>query len=760
VRPESSTLRVFAQLGIRLFWLRQMMFIGATVITTIYLSSYIPIFCYVLCLSAEFLELYLGRKTISATQLSAARIARLTLWQTLVAGWSALTIGNFAVLVAWLGEPEFLFVPLTYLFSAALYASMFNCQIKSVLATRMALYALAFLALAGVTTGVAQGDQPLLGIALVTTVLSSVIFLSINAFLMHQRHVVDAKREREAVEREGQLIKEISDRQEAEVARESSNLRFRSLFQNAPIPIREEDLSGMKNLIDGLNLPNKDALTAFLDSHPEFLDACAKGIKVIDANCASLRQHGYEDKSEMLAKVVTTLSPAARDVVRMTVMALYEGAPGRSYETKITRADGAIRTVAATWSVMPGHEKTYGRILLCSVDLTDRLAAEEALRQAQKMEAVGQLTSGVAHDFNNLLTIIRGNIDLMQAEFALDPDLSRPIKAAVDRGAELTQRLLAFSRKQPLATRTFDMGVLVSNMGALLRRTIGQKNTIDFELSDGLWPVHADPGQVEAALLNFTLNARDAIENGGRSTVSCRNVSVEAENDLELESGDYVVLSVSDTGTGMEADALDRAVEPFFTTKEVGKGSGLGLSMAYGFAKQSGGALQITSAPGEGTEVSLYLPRSKQTATEQVSEPDVVPSTEVRCETVLVLEDDDGVRRYLARLLTNAGYQVVEAGSANTAKEVIKKGTQIDMIVSDILLPNGVLGTEFICELQADGHEVPVLFISGNPPEAELAKSGIRKPANILAKPFTSSVFLEKISALMAEKETEMATQD
>lgn len=427
--------------------------------------------------------------------------------------------------------------------------------------------------------------------------------------------------------KEANALKEKNERQRAEAAQQESEVRFRSLFESAPIPIREEDLSGMKVLIDDLGIAEAQDFRAYLDAHPEFLQDCSKQITVVDANRASLRQHGYQSKAELLSKVVGELSDAAMKIVRLTAEALFEGAPGRSYETTIKRADGKFRKVVATWSVIPGHEETYARILLCSIDVTEQKKSEEALRQSQKMETVGQLTGGVAHDFNNLLTVIGGNLDLLELGQEYDPEFVGPIRRAADRGAELTQRLLAFSRKQPLNPQSINLAELVDGMSALIARTLGEQINVETQVANTDCFVLADPGQVEASLLNLAVNSRDAMPDGGSLVLAVRNETIDTRYDLDLDPGEYGVLVVTDTGIGMTPSIQSRAIEPFFTTKEVGKGSGLGLPSVYGFAKQSGGVVHIESEFGVGTTVSLYLPKA-------VSKPELPASILAEPSTV------------------------------------------------------------------------------------------------------------------------------
>ena len=545
--------------------------------------------------------------------------------------------------------------------------------------------------------------------------------------------------------RETKSRQETAEHRVVQTEKEASEIRFKSLFENAPIPIREEDLSGPKKLIDGLNLTDTDEFSAYLDEHPEFVEACSKELSIIDVNRASLEQHAYKDKTEMLANVVRTLSPDALKIVRLSLEAMHRGARGISYETQIKRADGSIRNVAGTWSVIPGHEDTYSRILLCSLDMTDRRKSEETLRQAQKMEAVGQLTGGIAHDFNNLLTVVGGNIDLMEAGTEFDPKLAAPIRNAVDRGAELTQRLLAFSRKQPLTAKPISLDTLVLKMNDLLARSLGEEIIIETSLWADPWLAFADQGQVEASLLNLTLNSRDAMPTGGKLTISTSKVSIEPDDDTDLDTGDYVVLAVSDTGTGMTPDVLARAYEPFFTTKEVGKGTGLGLPSVYGFAKQSGGEVQIKSDPGVETKVSLYLPRS-QSPTE---EEDNVPASTQRINgeglCALLLEDDPGIRRYISTLVRSNGFDVLTAGDAVSAQKIVDSGARIDLLISDVMLPGGVRGPEFATQLIATSGNIGIVFISGRPLEAHLDEYPNLASQTILQKPFTRDQLLQQI---------------
>ena len=327
-------------------------------------------------------------------------------------------------------------------------------------------------------------------------------------------------------------------------------------------------------------------------------------------------------------------------------------------------------------------------LLLTGNDVTELKRAEEQLRRAQRMEAVGQLTGGVAHDFNNLLAVIQGNADLLKAGVV---DMGRAIEAIIrasTRGAELTQRLLAFSRQQPLRPRSIDMAELVAGTTGMLVRTLGETITIETAAEPDLWAASADPGQVENALLNLAINARDAMAGTGKLTIECANVRLDeayvAQNP-EAVVGDYVALAVTDTGAGMSADVMARAFEPFFTTKKVGEGSGLGLSMVYGFAKQSDGHVTISSAEGVGKTIQLFLPRSKRESEgEEAAAEDNTPRG--RGEVILVIEDDEDVRDLAVAMLEGLGYRVIALGEAASAGAALEKH-RVDAVVSDVVLP-------------------------------------------------------------------------
>ena len=377
--------------------------------------------------------------------------------------------------------------------------------------------------------------------------------------------------------------------------------------------------------------------------------------------------------------------------------------------------------------------------------IAERERAEEALRQAQKMEAVGQLTGGIAHDFNNLLTVIGGNLDLAARRLGpeADPKVRRAIGNAMtgaDRAATLTQRLLAFSRRQPLAPKPIDPNALLAGMTELLHRTLGETIEIETRLAAGLWQIEADPHQLESAILNLAVNARDAMPGGGRLVIETSAVRLEGgalEGEDEVAPGPYVAISVIDSGTGMNEDTRRRAVEPFFTTKDVGKGTGLGLSMVYGFVRQSGGHLRIDSEEGRGTAVHIYLPRLAALSS---AEEQAAAATAPRVggdETILVCEDDDDVRAYTVELLAELGYRVLEAhDGASTLRLLEDRGCKIDLLFTDVVLPGGTSGAELAGLAQAARPGLRVLFTTGYARDAIVHEGRLDPGIELVTKPF------------------------
>ena len=387
-------------------------------------------------------------------------------------------------------------------------------------------------------------------------------------------------------------------------------------------------------------------------------------------------------------------------------------------------------------------------------DLTARVKMEQDLRQAQKMEAIGQLTGGVAHDFNNLLTVISGNLEMLERRLN-DPEHREMLNEAQEAsklGAELAKRLLAFGRRQSLNPKPTDLNALAGGMVELLRRSLGETTTIETRLAEELPMIIADPGQVENALLNLAINARDAMPNGGQLVIETARAEIDedyAAAAADVVPGRYITLAVTDTGTGMTPEVRQRAFEPFYTTKGPGVGSGLGLSMVYGFVKQSGGHVQLYSELGHGTTVRLYLPEhAGSNAAEQRA---AVSITRVALgETILVVEDDQRVRRVSVRRLKELGYAVIEADSGPAALLVLDREEPIDVLFTDIVMPGGMTGLDLAHEARRRRPELKILFTSGYAEPAALKVGMLATNVSWLGKPHSTNELGAKLRELLA----------
>ncbi len=451
--------------------------------------------------------------------------------------------------------------------------------------------------------------------------------------------------------------------------------------------------------------------------------------------------------------------PNDRERVRTAYKALRAGQPFNLDYRVMTPAGETrhVREVARPVFDENGRVvQEYGTIL----DVTESKQVEIKLRQTQKMEAVGQLTGGIAHDFNNLLAVIMGNAELLAQRHGEDDRAAQAVLRAASRGAELTQQLLAFARKQPLHPQAVRLSDVVTDMSKLLERTLGETIEIQISTHPVLWSASADPGQLENVLLNLAINARDAMPEGGTLTIETYNTQVEDQDlviAMDINPGPYVVLSVSDTGTGMSSEVLEHAFEPFFTTKSNGKGTGLGLSMVYGFAQQTGGHVTIDSTPGRGTTVKLYLPR----ALAAVVEPSTDSTADPRGhgETVLVLEDDPDVRHLAVSMLQGLGYEVLEARDGASAIELLDSGSRIDLLLSDIVLPGGLTGRSVAAQARCSHPDLKILFMSGYP-NAETAagqEGAWNRNVEVLLKPFRRhELALQVNAALTAERPGEI----
>ena len=397
------------------------------------------------------------------------------------------------------------------------------------------------------------------------------------------------------------------------------------------------------------------------------------------------------------------------------------------------------------------------------IQIDQREKAEEALRQAQKMEAIGQLTGGVAHDFNNLLQVILGNLERLRrrhrpgdGSMQAERDFQRMTDAAIQgaqRATQLTQRMLAFSRRQPLAPKPVDVNRLVAGMSEMLSRTLGETIELEPVLAGGLWRALADENQLENALLNLAVNARDAMPNGGKLTIEAANVALDdayAATEQDVRAGQYVMIAVSDTGSGMAPDILSKVFEPFFTTKDIGQGTGLGLSMVFGFVKQSGGHVKIYSEVGDGTTVKIYLPR--HLATEDASETAVEAQRVLggsASETILVVEDEADVRRLAVETLLELGYRVLEAEDGHVALRLLEREPAVRLLFTDVGLPGGLNGRQLADRARERRPDLKVLFTTGYARNAIVHHGRLDPGVELIGKPFQIASLAVKVRELL-----------
>ncbi len=427
----------------------------------------------------------------------------------------------------------------------------------------------------------------------------------------------------------------------------------------------------------------------------------------------------------------------------------------REFEETVTYPDGRTRQVEITFVPHAGADGSIEGFFGLVIDATERHALEDRLRQSQKMEAVGQLTGGIAHEFNNLLQVVTGNLELLDEKIAHGGKERRWLTAArrgAERGAELTDRLLSFSRKQALAPRTVDLRRALAELEAIVCRTLGETIAIRTAMAGDLRPAEVDPGQLQNALLNLFLNARDAMPKGGTISVSASNITVDATKADSFENvtpGDFVTLQVADAGHGMTEETLQHVFEPFFTTKEVGQGTGLGLSMVYGFAQQSGGFVEIESAVGRGTTVRLCLPSAAaQVASIGQNEADRSPAG----RTVLLVEDDHDVRELLAELLISLGYGVVQADDGVAALTALDGGRPIDLLFTDVVMPGGLSGYELARECRRRRPNLKVIYTTGYSDEVAAEASGPGNGSILLRKPTSRDDLADAIAEVLGDQ--------
>ena len=485
----------------------------------------------------------------------------------------------------------------------------------------------------------------------------------------------------------------------------------------------------------------RDLLDAVVENLPDMVllkEPDGTGFRYVLINAAGERLLG-RDRSDILGKTEAELFPPdeAASVVQANREVAESGQPRNYSDRKLTTPNG-VRAVETRMVPIANGSGPASRILAIVRDVTDARSRENQLRQLQRMDAVGRLTGGIAHDFNNLLAIINGNSELLRHRYPDQPEANEMLEDVIGasaRGAELVRRLLAFARMQHLDPEPVDLNARLPDIVSLVERGLGENVTVRLELAPALWPAIVDASQVDDALVNLAINARHAMPGGGTLTIETRNVILDedyAASHVEVTPGEYVMLAVSDTGTGMPPEVVERAFEPFFTTKEEGQGTGLGLSQVFGWVKQSAGHIKIYSEVGHGTTVKLYLPRAEALSAEKHAEPEISAPTGI--ETILVVEDNPNVRRTVIRQLHDLGYETVEADSGSSALDAVNGGCRFDLLLTDVVMPGGITGYELAEQLRADRPGLRVVFTSGYTELAASDRATVKD--QLLSKPY------------------------
>ena len=493
---------------------------------------------------------------------------------------------------------------------------------------------------------------------------------------------------------------------------------FRELADNAPVMIWR---SGPDKLCDWFNKPWLDFVGRTMDQ--ELGNGWTEGV--------------HPDDYERCLKIYVSAFDAHHPFSMMY---------------RLRRADGAYREILDNGVPFYRGGAFAGYFGSC-IDVSDQQAAEAQLRQAQKMEALGKLTGGFAHDFNNLLQVIGGNLEMLSVAIAGNEKLHRRVDSAlqaVQRGSKLASQLLAFSRQQPLLPKVINLGRLIRHASDMFRRVLGEGIEIETVVAGGLWNTRVDPVQVETALLNLVINARDSMNGRGKLTIETGNAFLDDNYALahgDVPPGQYVMIAVSDTGCGISREILDKVFDPFFTTKPPGQGTGLGLSMVHGFVKQSGGHVKIYSELGHGSTVRIYLPRSREDEDAQLelgSSPVIGGS-----ETVLLVEDDENVRITTAEMLSEIGYEVLKAKDADSALVIIESGARIDVLFTDIVMPGKLRTAELARKAQQKIAGIAVLFTTGYAENAVLHGGQLGGAVDLIAKPYTRDQLGRKLRQVL-----------
>ena len=511
------------------------------------------------------------------------------------------------------------------------------------------------------------------------------------------------------------------------------------------------DISELMETEESLRINEKRYRTLY-NSTPVMLHSIGPDGRLLSVSDFWLERLGYE-RHEVIGKhSADFLTPESRIKAQEALLPQFF-AEGRCKDIEYRYITKSGRTIDVLMSAVAEYDRhgNFLKSMAVSTDMTERKEVERQLLQAQKMESVGQLTGGLAHDFNNLLGVVLGNLQLIERAVDTDEEVLKRIhsaQAAVEKGAELTRRLLAFSRRQPLEAELIEPKPLLENLSEMLQRTLGEEIALECHFTDNMPRIRTDPSQLESAILNLAVNARDAMPDGGALTIEGNVVKLDGKYAVrnQIKPGEYVQLAVTDTGKGIPADMINQVFEPFFTTKETGKGSGLGLSMVYGFIKQIGGHVSIYSEPGHGTTIRLYLPvdRNNQAKLQRNSNEET-SAIEGGNEIILVVEDQADVRDVAAALLKDLGYRVLTAVDGPSGLEMLMSRNDIDLLFTDMVMPGGMSGASLANAARELRPNFPVVFTTGYADAAVLRESQIAETGNLVTKPYRRDKLGEKI---------------
>ena len=551
----------------------------------------------------------------------------------------------------------------------------------------------------------------------------------------------------------------LADLKQSEAQIKTSENRYRRLFDSAQVAIWDEDFRGVKRAFDSLCASGVDDLSVYLEQNPSAIEELAALVKINAVNLKALEIFGAESEEEIKGNFRSLLPENALDDFRRELEAMWRG--DDSFETESQHFTFSGRKLDIIVSMpIPRTDQEFANVPICILDITELKALSNALHQAQKLEAVGQLTGGVAHDFNNLLQIIGGAAALIDTSDETDEETQAwvtRINNAVERGRSLTSHLLAFSRKQALREEVFDPRKTIAGLEEMLQRTLGENINVSVHFATDDLVLYCDSNALQNTILNLALNSRAAMPDGGDLEISFSPVVLDADLALEdevLKAGRYVEISVRDTGLGMTSEVVTRAFDPFFTTKDVGRGTGLGLSMVFGFARQSGGDVKIESVVGKGTTIKLLLPSAEQAAINDASDHEKVQETGLDGETrktILVVEDDADVRVVTANILMEIGYEVMEAATGEEALELLRQPNNIKVVFSDIVMPGHMDGYDLAREISTLPNVPNILLTSGYPQKVKDLDSPSNKEIRLISKPYTSSELAQALAEVMGQ---------